>query len=194
VFNFGLPVSGTFGLSAGTISGSAEVLLLETLRDGTPTTSFQVVNGMFSFSTGSFTGTEGPGFEFGTGGTFRITGAIPDLGIETATTLAQGAINGATFYPVAPSPSFLNLASLGGAVSPHQLLAPLVGVAPGNPFYFSATLRGDPIGSDFGDAFTIGVNGAHLFLQPTAATPEPLTLLLLGTGVLGVYTYSKGRS
>jgi hypothetical protein len=58
-----------------------------------------ILDGLLNFTTGAFTGSSSNAWDFGPGGTFTITGAIPTLGInDTTTALVTGSFDFAAVF------------------------------------------------------------------------------------------------
>ena len=103
-----------------------------------------------------------------------------------------------------PGPPVISGASFGGAPFPNLILVnPAITyiAGPGIPVggLYTHAFVGWPVGTQFEVTFSYTINGQTVFMDPfvvitiastaqgeTIATPEPTTMLLLGTGLAGV--------
>ena len=126
--------------------------------------------------------------DLGRGGSFTLTGSVPDLGLPAGTVLLAGSFTGTPNTPgLASTDSSAIFLSL-GVDTKNEVLAAHYGLPP-EPFVFANTeiaLGTFVLGA--GGAFTAIPNQADII---NAAVPEPTTLLLLGSGLVGVAAFKR---
>ena len=195
-----IPILDFFVVGGGTISygGGTTPLVgtgvqaLSVVGTGTPSNAGvpQACGGcVLDFTTGNFISSGPSSWTFSGGGTIAITGTIPSIiGIGTSTTLLTGSF---TSNPVViQGPLELRALVAGFSDTKNQTLTDFFGLpnasfgglvnlsfaAPGNPasgFTSTAVLSGD---------------------VANTPTPEPGTLLLIGSGLVGIGVGARRRS
>lgn len=126
-------------------------------------TPYAVLGGLLNFDTAS--------------NTISIVGAIPAAGINTSVTLLSGSFSSWTFSTFGPSPSAQFIAS--GPDTKYGPLLTWVGLSPTTPFDlygFVIALRPGTTANTWTSTSTDLAN---------TAIPDPGSLVLLGTGLLG---------
>jgi hypothetical protein len=174
-FNIISPSNGT-----GTFAGGAnpfigtDIAVLNVVGLDTPLNAgvtIPITNGLLNFATGNFIGVSGPEFEFGTGGSFTITGS--------GVTLLQGSFiknaagEGPELEPGAPGPLF----SADYVDVKNSRLAAFFGVPVNETGSINLRFNG-----------ALDVDGFKLTSLSGDCTnvPVPPTALLLGSGLLGL--------
>ena len=128
-----------------------------------------------------------------------VVGVVPDELVAAGSAMVDG-----TFYPFVEFIGTLGLLTPSITIPPPDLSGGATVIA---PFSFGGVLQGwDPLTRDGELRFTKELNGSgeatlklapslssytfgtlsYSFSSPAAVTPEPATLLLLGTGVIGI--------
>jgi hypothetical protein len=158
---------------------------LSTPANSWPATgTLTVVDGQLNFATGELVESRPSfGYEFGAGGYFTITGAVPDLGVtDSSTVLVEGVFTGALYGAAQPSPAQFLLFTRGTDVK-NDLVMSYFGLVPGTPMSFGGGILTEPVvGGLDGGPFSVGALNVDIPNQP-APVPEPATLLLLGSGL-----------
>jgi PEP-CTERM motif-containing protein len=147
-------------------------------------------NGLLSFTTGAFQGYAGGAYNFGSGGSFQLFGNVPDAGISdsgSGALLLSGTFDNAT---ISKSGSLALFSASGTDTYENPQLVSYFGIAPGTTFNFSSFIMatGD-LGA--GTQFSVtALNAVWANDDPpgqesatAAATPEPASLVLLGSGL-----------
>ena len=154
--------------------------------------------GLLNFTTGSYQGYSDGLYHFGPGGSFEIAGNVPDAGIVgpgTGPTLISGGIDDGNIG----KSGLVNMAtsSGGSGIAVNSALLDLFGLSPEATFtIFSTEMATGSIGT--GEAFSLSV--FHSDWQATdppaaqIATPEPVSLVLLGSGLIALGTATRRRS
>ena len=161
---------------------------------GTPANStppgYPIVGGLLNFTTGAFVGSNPlEGYEFGGGGSFRITGAVPAAGLDDpATVLLDGTFTGALFS-IGPPGQFVVRPR--GTDLKHTDLLAFFGFAPGTPMSFGGFIITDPPENGLnGGAFSVTALNTDITNSPV---PEPASLLLVGSGVAALIGRQRTR-
>lgn len=160
-------------------------------NDGVP---LSCVGCVINFQTGAFTGASGPSWSFAPGGTFTLTGTIPSLTGSTPTTLMSGYfMSDSTVLQMLPPVSGLGAFTIAGATF-SSILDPALTNFYGTPsdpmryasnFNISFYTNGSPAGAFSSNAIASG--------NLTAATPEPVSIVLLGTALIGCAAIGRRR-
>lgn len=162
------------------------------LNDGVP---LSCVGCVINFQTGAFTSASGLNWSFAPGGTFTLTGTIPSLTGSTPTTLMSGYFMSESVVgqlPLPPIPGLGAFTIAGAAFS--TILDPAITNFYGTPpdpmryasnFNISFYTNGAPAGAFTSNAIASG--------NLTAATPEPVSIVLLGTALIGCAAIGRRR-
>lgn len=203
VLDFGInaPTAGTISYAGGNnplvgagISVDTVVGLSTPLNSGVVV---PVVGGVLNFTTGNLTGSTASTWIFGPGGTITLTGGVDLNGggigpgdIPLGTTLLTGTF----FNPIGDAAvvtAFAGTFRIAGAsfsdLKDRSLLAfyglPFAGY--GGDFNISFNAAGAPPGTFTSTQVLSG--------DVTNSVPEPATMLLLGSGLLGIGVYARRR-
>ncbi|MCZ2078776.1 MAG: PEP-CTERM sorting domain-containing protein [Bryobacterales bacterium] len=150
---------------------------------------------VINFQTGVLSGTSGLSWSFAPGGTFTLTGTIPSLTGGTPTTLMSGYFMTDSIVaqlPIPPIPG-LGAFSIAGAAFSSILdpaLTNFYGTLPdparyASNFNISFFTNGTPAGAFTSNAIASG--------NLTAAAPEPVSIVLLGTALIGCAAIGRRR-
>jgi PEP-CTERM motif len=139
------------------------------------------VDCVLNFTTGANTLEGPPQYIWAGGGSFVLTGDVPALGLDDAI-LLSGSFTGTPNTPGLAAGSTSALFVALGADTKNETLAGYYGFSPDNWNFANTEIA---LGT-----FTLGADGAFSAVPNQAdlinAVPEPGTLLLLGTGLVGV--------
>jgi len=149
-----------------------------------------ITEGILSFTTGGFTGSDPGDWYFSPGGSIELTGGILDLGIPAGTTLLTGSFSGT------PRVIYLGGTSqIVGATfidSKDSVLARWYGLSDNGYGYgwagdinLSFAANGSP---DSAFSSTLVKSGD---ITNTPIIPEPGSMMLLGMGILGLFGLRK---
>jgi len=188
IFNINTPTGGAISYGGGNapLVGGGVTVDFVTAIPGAP---FPCVSCTLNFRTGNLTGTTAATWTFGSGGFINIRGGVPLAGIPTGSLLLTGLFTGKTTVTDVGA----SLKISGGAFSDTKpALAPFYGFPPGQQFHGAlglTFLSGSSPPSGFTSRPGNSING-------TAANnpvPEPSSLLLLGSGLLGLAAYGRKK-
>lgn len=188
ILDFGIiaPTSGTISYAGGTtpLVGSG-ISVDNVVGLGTPLnagTAQACVGCFLNFTTGNFISSVPQSLTFGAGGIITLTGAIPSLNIAPGTTLLDGSFSA---NPIVTSLGEFKLAGGGFADTKIQTLTNFFGL-PNASFTggFNVLFQAPGIPPS-GFASTVVLSG-DVANSPVPGTPEPGTLLLIGSGLVGI--------
>lgn len=163
---------GAITSSGGDVSGAG--ILLNTIEIGGGTAA----DGVYDLS-GAGTGALGDStalldFLYGSGNYIRVTGGVPALFIPDGTTLLEGTFSSFSYTDYV----FAGVVYGSGPDRKSPLLLEAAGLAPDTSFEYLSFSMGTK-----GDSGTITATSTDIL---NVAVPEPTTLLLLGSGLLGL--------
>lgn len=181
------PLIGT-NLAVSTITGINGV----PLNNGV---ALSCVGCVINFQTGAYTSGSGLSWTFASGGTFTLTGSIPSIAGGAPTTLMSGYFMSDSIVGQLPLPQIPGLGAFtiaGAAFS--TILDPALTNFYGTPadpmryasnFNISFYTNGSPAGAFSSNAIASG--------NLTAAAPEPVSIVLLGTALIGCAAIGRRR-
>lgn len=181
------PLIGT-NLAVSTITGINGV----PLNNGV---ALSCVGCVINFQTGAYTGGSALSWTFASGGTFTLTGSIPSIAGGAPTTLMSGYFMSDSIVGQLPLPQIPGLGAFtiaGAAFS--TILDPALTNFYGTPadpmryasnFNISFYTNGSPAGAFSSNAIASG--------NLTAAAPEPVSIVLLGTALIGCAAIGRRR-
>lgn len=147
-------------------------------------------NATLNFTSGNLTGSTSTSWDFGPGGAASVvlTGGIPSLSITDGSTLLTGTflsghvdITGSGLYATVD----------GFTDTKNSILTAFYGM-PDSPYFGQLNLSfGGPTGVTPPESFeSTGIGSGDIINSPI---PEPATMLLLGSGLLGMGVYARRR-
>lgn len=196
-FNFqnGSISTSTGGVVTGTVTATASSNMLTVSRNISPSTSLGPfsIAGTFTFSTGTFisgTGTQTNPFTWGPGGTISVTSGsaaqtVNGTSIAANTMLFSGSFTGNQTATFNDSVAVLIGPFVVGSVNSSLLTA--LGMTGQSGFHgsLSTNLAITAFGTN-GLPSAANLSSGDLTITGTAPTPEPGTLMLFGSGLLGI--------
>jgi len=150
-----------------------------------------ITGGKLNFTTGNFASSTSTTWTFAAGGTITITGAVPSLGINSASTVLLSG-----YFNIDTVVTKQNLAAkiLNAGIFDYKNAAveQYFGITNG-PLSWTGNLDANfsAAGSPPGGFSSTKIFGSSI--QNTAATPEPSSLAIAGLGVLGMIGYGLRR-
>lgn len=152
--------------------------------------AYNLSNAVLNFTTGGSTGSDGADWYFASGGSISLVAGVPGIGIADGTTLFSGTMQFAKVENIA---GLFDLTVATFLDTKNEALAAYYGLPGGPDITWSGGMHIDfqAPGVVPPNAFESTSVGSG---DITNQVPEPGSLLLLGSGLLGLGTYIRRRS